>query len=179
MSKQDGIRINDPGNGLPVAQFGTFPDGTTALKIAKPGNDVRYAPNSQLIFNSNQDVFKIVISDTYTFPAIGGVPPLTENDQQFSVAHNLGTVPAFLTFLQVNNGGNPVTTNFPSTYFVSFTNSVSFGELGANANLNTVYVGVDSANLYLSRSAYNGDNSKTYSASPVTVRYYILQETAI
>jgi len=47
-----------------VAQFGRFADGSTALKVAKSGIEVSTATNDQLIFNSSQDVFKIVAAGT-------------------------------------------------------------------------------------------------------------------
>lgn len=92
-----GIRFPDT-NGIGIAQFGQFPDGSTSLKIAQAGVEVATAPNSELIFNSNQDIFKIVDKFTTPFSFTSGSGASVTS---IIVTHNLGYQP--LIFSSVSN----------------------------------------------------------------------------
>lgn len=104
-----GLRFPDA-NGVGIAQFGQFPDGSTALKVAKPGVEVATAPNSQLIFNSNQDILKVIQS---------GVIQLTLPNSGFVV--NAGAYTTNVTF--------PTQTNTPAViaYFNMAGNNLTIG----------------------------------------------------
>lgn len=172
-----GIDIKN-GN-IVLARFGSFPDGSIAMKVAKSGYDARTATDDQLVFNSAQDVFKIVASDTYTFPAITSINASSQIDQPIAIPHGQSHIPAYFTFLQVSNPNNASTQTFPSTYYLSFTNSISFSDISNPTYIiNTVYTGIDGTNLYFDRAASNGDNANPHGAGAVTLRYYILQESA-
>jgi hypothetical protein len=68
------------------------------LKVSKPGIDVYTAPDSDLIFNSSQNVFKIVQSGTVDIVTGAG----EAND--VTVTHNLGYAPVVIAYLQLTDG---------------------------------------------------------------------------
>jgi hypothetical protein len=85
-------------NTVELGNIGMDSSGTQlwGLKVAQPGVDVTTAADNQLIFNSQQDVFKIVKSGpvSLTIPAgygVGSVYTVTVN-------HNLGFIPAHLVY---------------------------------------------------------------------------------
>lgn len=174
---EHGVQVNDR-SGVPLARFGNFPDGSIALKVAKPGFDVRTATDEQLVFNSGQDIFKIIVAGTHTFPAISSVGANGEVDQSVTIPHNLGFVPSYQAFAQVYNSGAAVFKSFPANYYVPFGFSINFGDVLATQMNNLLGSGIDAFNLYLGRAAQNGDGSNAHPASQVFVKYYILQETA-
>ncbi len=82
------------------------------FKVAQPGVDVTTASDNQLIFNSQQDVFKIVVSDvtSVTIPngySAGSVYTTT-------VQHNLGYIPAHLVYF---NPGSAL--GFPNNEYLT------------------------------------------------------------
>lgn len=180
MSK--GIQISSR-NGTPIARFGEFPDGSVALKIAKSGFDVRTATPSQLIFNSNQDIFKIAINNTYTIPqqVLGAS---TEVFDTVVLPHNLPQIPALLAY-----GQFPIQYGLASSSFVNINAYLSLpfvqnqnysttGFIGGNNILfQIVSAFVDATNLYITYN-YETTSGGGFTFPAVTVRYYLLQETA-
>lgn len=159
-----------------LAQFGKFSDGSTALKVAKAGIEVGTATNDQLIFNSSQDVFKIVASNesTLTPPASWGSGVAITN----TISHNLGFPPAFQAYVTIPNIGagfpqEGKLINVPA--FITLTNSPTVrGSL--------IYIQVlaysDTSNLYLSVINTTDSTLSGYNLLPFICKYYILQETA-
>src|SRR5579872_4588155 len=106
------------------------------LKISKPGFDVRSATDAQLQFNSNQDIFKIVLTGTLASIATSGPTTTT------TIAHNLGYIPAVLAFTVV--GGL-----YRSTPYVQMNTadgSISY----------YTYASADDTNLYIIFQYNNG-----------------------
>lgn len=160
-------------SGIGIAQFGTFPDGTTGLKVAKSGVEVSAATNDQLIFNSNQDVFKIVKTGTASI-----TPPSSwggGNAQTVTIVHSLSSSPAFLVYVN-----NPV--GIPGTVYAGQLSSVPSVIWGPSASGGVGFylssARVDGTNLYIDlvnllSSTQTGVNAYTWN-----YKYYILQETA-
>lgn len=82
-------------NNLPQLVISTNP---FEMKVAKAGFDVLTAPNEDLIFNSSQNIFKIVDSNSITFNK-----PAANWLGTGIYTHNLGYVPAVIAFVQ-NSG---------------------------------------------------------------------------
>jgi len=58
-----------------IGLFGFDSSGNMVVKVARPGFNADTATDSQLIFNSSQNTFKIAMSGTVAFtPANGGAP---------------------------------------------------------------------------------------------------------
>lgn len=153
-----GIRIIDK-QGLGLAQFGRFPDGSTALKVAKPGIDVSVASNEDLIFNSDQDILKVALTGTIDINAnaIAGVPIET------SIVHGLGIAPIPFVFFNLGPG-----------VFTQLPNSSAFAASGGQMAFNNwSYATTDDTNLYITFISGTTANWGTF-----TYKYYLLQETA-
>lgn len=161
-SANERIVVND-GNNLRVifGRTGTGPNDW-GLEVSKPGFNVDTATDSQLIFNSSQDVFKIVKegSTSITVPSVS-----SSTFFSVTVPHNLGFAPIPQAF--VNFGGY-----FPMPYFE-----------GVSAN--GIYVGynmliscfVDTTNFYVNANVgQSGGNPSASGTFPIN--YYLLQETA-
>lgn len=126
--------------------------GKPILKVAKEGYDATTATNDQLIFNSDQNVFKIVTNSTTSLTtSTGGATDRV-------VAHNLGYVPVMLAYME-----------FP-------------GVAGSRVNLPYIETGpsgieivgsVDSTNVTFECRVADPLGPNTYQ-----IRYYLLQETA-
>jgi hypothetical protein len=164
-------------NEIPVAQFGRFSDGSTALKVAKANQDVSTAPDSQLIFNSSQDIFKIVGSGTV---ALSGSYSHGTGSQNLTIAsqfvpHNLGYIPAIQVFAfdSGNNRYKPVSSGSLATdnVGIGFSATYQFAFIrNFNADANNLYFEID-YKAYLGAGTTSGPFSETY-------KYYLLQETA-
>lgn len=158
---------------LGVAQFSQFSDGTTALKVAKPGFEVSTATNSQLVFNSNQDIFKIVGTGTGVAPTVTTGADGTNTYSGFATnpyPHGLGFTPAIIAYyLQSAN-----------SYVLMPYSEVVSASAPQGGIISSIYrTTVDSNNVYIFHYVVTyspGIGSGTYPGA--SVKYYLLQETA-
>lgn len=134
------------------------------LKVSQAGKDVYNAANSELIFNSDQNIFKIVLKDSVQF-TVG-----TGTTTTVTVPHNLGFAPqivAFLNQVDVSVVGDDVNAPLPTWMDVSIdvpNNVIKFrGWLSCY---------VDAVNAYFLVLNSTGASFGTF---PIT--YYLLQET--
>ena len=137
--------------------LGRQADGSYGLKVSQPTFDVYEATNDDLIFNSSQNVFKIVQSGTATMGDIVGNSTTSVN-----VSHGLGFAPIPLVFW---DGGSSY---MQLPFFSAVTTS------GVDLALDGwFFASVSSTDLTISCS------SATYTTSTdTTFKYYLLQETA-
>lgn len=91
------LTINDASNNH-VALAGKDSTGTVVFKVAKPGFNAITATNDQLIFNSSQNMFKIVKAGTITVVVSGGTGTTV-------VPHGLGYASAYDAYLTGLAGG--------------------------------------------------------------------------
>lgn len=157
-------------NGIGVARFGQFSDGSIALKVAKSGQEVDSATNSQLVFNSTQDTFKIVSKNSAAFSfTSGGAGP---GSTTVTINHNLGYVPIIqpeVTITTLTNGSPGI---YPLPFFVP----------GLGGGTTNVFILLS----YLRVSGINSTSvtfevgiqapSQTFAG---TITCYFLQETAV
>lgn len=169
-----GIRIVDKQQ-VGIAQFGRFKDGTTALKVAKQNFEVSTATNDQLVFNSAQNVLKVVkilpvsCSVAYSTNA-------TPNGNQTNVAtyiHGLGFTPSYIANIIMDDSaasqnGNSSTDNYANP-------GMLLGWVGSHVTAYVVAtVTVDSNNVYFRiMMDTQGFTNGTYT---FTATVYLLQE---
>jgi len=84
-----GARPANTSNNLDTNEEGFF--------VAESGVDVRNATDTQLIFNSQQNIFKIVSSGTIT--VVVADPLASDATSSASVAHGLNITPAFVGYI--------------------------------------------------------------------------------
>lgn len=142
------------------------------LKVSETGVDVFDADDSELIFNSDLNVFKFVKSDTINLVASAGTYARGTTLASTTIAHGLSTTPAFLLYVKVpniNSIGSNLLMNAPAFTFVDngtnyFPGTVAFGAIDST-NL-TLKV----SNIYSSQTL---GNDFTW-----TFKYYLMQEQA-
>lgn len=159
---------------------GKLPDGSYGLWVSKPGFDVTTATADQLVFNSNQNIFKIVKTDTTSIPAVsfpgtGGIV-----FQSIIIPHGLSYIPVLQAYAQVGYATFP--TGAGSQHFINAYVSLPYnGSLFASSSSDFTYyvdAAVDSTNVYFT---YYYFASSTYGAAdfPFTpIKYDLLQESA-
>lgn len=153
--------------------LGKGKDGFYGLKVSQPTYDVYDATNDQLVFNSDNNLFKIVL--TGTVDATVPDPFTSGSTVTTTIAHGLSVKPAFIAFVQIPTGGGTYINQGALTHVpVSL-----IAQTGASAGLTGVYVSgsTDTTNLSLKISNTFGANL-TGLGSPWSFRYYIMQETA-
>jgi hypothetical protein len=141
--------------------MGKGPDGFYGLKVSQEGNDVYTATNDQLVFNSDNNVFKIVLSGiaVVNYAASAGQAETT-------VAHNLGFVPAGMVYLIPDNAAYYQPTPLVVT------------DISTGAVLQEFDWYVDDTNLTLRFTKNNVAGSGYASASTASYKYFLFQETA-
>jgi len=145
--------------GLPKVLSGNQKTFGLGFYVAKPTKNVTTITNaSDFIFNSNQNVFKIVYSGTVTLPATtnGSVNTVT-------YTHNLGYVPAVVAYI-ASGGAN---SNIPSI-------ALQIGGANDGKVLTVINSNADSTQVVF--SCYNATFSTTTTAAPI--KFFLLQETA-
>ena len=161
-------------NNIPSLSIYSDPSGTGfAMKVSKPTFDVLTATDDELIFNSNQNTFKI--SDTLT----GNIPTanLSTNNTQAQtnlvtpIPHGItGRIPAFLAYVQLSG----------ATYcLMPYTATDIFGSVINNRATRSYSATADGTNIYIILQATQVTTTNTtiaYGGEPVKI--YILQETA-
>lgn len=174
--------------GANKAVFGFFGEANKfGLKVAEDGVDVLTADDDELLFNSEQNVFKVVQTNThtvsYSFSSHSG-SGFTIDNKTDTIAHNLGFVPAIVVFVEYAGGKFPVVNNTPLAGLSGGTGFTFGGGTGFAFAVTHASMSVDSTNLYLGISRWGNLGNGAYSASidaesgSLTYRYYLLQETA-
>lgn len=165
------VRDNSSVPVVSIGNIGTDSTGNTewGMKVAQAGVDVTTATDSQLIFNSQQDVFKIVQtgSTSLFLPFTGGG---IQTSVSSTIAHGLGYVPAFIGYLTaIDSAGSPINQQQQLPYYsIAFNNTTHTFDVQAQA-----VISVDATYVYFSVTAEDGEWSGTWS-----FKYYLLQETA-
>lgn len=171
--KDSRIIANDGSNNIGL--FGFDDAGNMVVKVAKAGFDANSASTEDLIFNSQQDTFKIVnkypVSFTVTCNAYAG------NNTLFSITHNLGYLPLYIASVDIttNTVGN-VTGNYPLPYFQpAFSNSGTGNAIWGFLGFVTPY-NIGTSTIQFEAGVGSDNASGQTLAGTVTV--YVLQETA-
>lgn len=151
----------------PRIALGKLPDNTYGLWVSKPGQDVTKSTasaNNNLIFNSNQNVFKIVQTGTVT---LTGALAQNTNSISVIVGDSSKPAPAVLCFLPTySNAG----TTLPA---FNWTIQSGFGGLAQIIYSSTTSTG---GNWLLTLATNNftmSNDTQSY-----IIRYYVLQESA-
>jgi hypothetical protein len=149
--------FTDPVSQVNQIVLGKLSDGRYGMKVAPTGVNVLTASDSELIFNSSQNVFKIVKTGTAVIP--GSLVP--GSSSFVTVRHDLNYVPLVWGFAQYNASIQPLPTIALDT---------STGLIQAMADIENV--------TSTSFELWSYNVSVVPNISATTVRYYILQETA-
>jgi hypothetical protein len=155
-------------NGVPSIIIGIQQDGKSRIKVAKAGYDVTTAADSELAFNSSQNVFKIVQTGTGSF-----TKPANTVVASTTITHNLGFQPAFVAYWWDTD----------TTVYYESIPSMSVMQSGAYAGLiaNSTSCRADDTVFYVQMDTPNwgaGSNPLYVNAANIGFRYYLLQETA-
>jgi hypothetical protein len=155
----DRIYVTDV-NLVPLALFGQDAAGNIAIKVAKAGFNVLTATDDQLIFNSNQDMFKIKTSGTgsMTVPSSG----TGGWGNHITIPHGLSYVPAVMGFVKVFRDDE-------------LTGDFWFPAIPAPGGSEQQSIAADATNIYLIAIV---DDITAWYGHVFSFRYYILQETA-
>lgn len=165
VAKTDGGNVTTP-----QVLMGNQVNKGEGFYVTKPGIDVTTAKNdSDFIFNSNQDVFKIVSTGTVNSPAINLASPGAGNfastTEYTTIEHNLGYIPASFGYL-----------NVASTTWVLLPYSQSSGA-GTGCNWWTVALQADSTTLYIQFGVTVFATSFVLAEGAFQINYYLLQES--
>jgi hypothetical protein len=150
--------------------LGKGSDGFYGLKVSQEGQDVYTADNTDLVFNSDNNLFKIIstgeVSINVPDPFTTASSPLTA-----TIPHGQSFTPSFLAYVSIPAGsgvvGSGVLTNLPAM-------------VGGSGSITAfTQAGADDTNLYIYIRNNNGTNlGGAPFGTTWTFKYYILQETA-
>lgn len=163
------IMVQDDSS-VPVVSIGNIGTDTNGLKewgmkVAKPGIDVTQATDDQLFFNSQQDVFKIIYTNTQTLAGAGAG---SSNGVTVTIPGTFAALPAVLAFLTNNGNAGSVNLN------INWVNTGS-GYAGLT-QIQTVSASLSGSNVVIDFVTFN------YAAVPdpnvYIWKYYVLQQTA-
>lgn len=160
--------IFDGTNNLGV--FGFDANGEVAVKIAKPGFDADTATDAQLIFNSSQNVFKIVDTNTLTLPAMAAAAG-SFTTASASATTSIATSTALAVMGFVTSG---TSTGFTALPYMR-TELDGIGRVGGVGYI--IEIGSSVVGGFLQVNV-NGTNYQNSIRGSFQIRYYVLQETA-
>ena len=148
-------------NGNAAIYMAVDEGGNAILKVAKASKDAISGTDSDLVFNSNQNTFKIALTGTTTLAAPNSVGATTS----VSVPFSLGTTPIVFAFASLS----PTGTRFPLPLLQpQLTGDPTPGLIAYQISYEIV---VDTLTFYW-RDVTRATNATAY------ITYYILQETA-
>ena len=156
----NGLLIKDSDN-VNRALFGEYPDGDIAVKVSKPGKNVATAADDELIFNSNQNVLKVVGTGSASLDATSGGGWYTYP----VITHGLGFLPMVLGSCNSPAFGSNQWAMLPYTQIIGGTDYVINAQI-LSITENTLQFGVELGDL--ASGSFGTWNFK----------YYLLQETA-
>lgn len=174
---------------VPIAFFGFNPDDNTiVLQIAPDGVNVFDADNTELTFNSLQDVLKVDTSDSFTFPSVGNLSGNTTGSLVTkAIPHELTIIPNFQCFAKIdaNVYGNPFG---GGEIYVPFSTLISTGKYGyfpygitiidpVNTQVRYDFIAaIDDTNLYIGELPYNLSGS-TLPTTDQTINYSVFSNS--
>lgn len=141
-----------------ILSIGKDSTGAYSVKIAKPGFNAYDAVNSNLVFNSSQNVFKIVQSGTVTLP---GTTAGTTGTVAYN--HNLGYYPIVLAYMAF--AGSYLTL----PYINLITSGANDGKVAS-----IIHWATDTSTV----TFYWDVATFTSNTSSVSIKLYLLQESA-
>lgn len=151
--------------------LGKGSDGFYGLKVSQEGIDVYTAEDDQLVFNSNNNVLKVVDSGTATIPASSlstGASQYNSTTADIDIPHSLGFAPIVLAFLDLSGSSSPM--SMPFVYYDSVqTTTFVQSSYGVTSDVNS---------FGFSRYSVAYNQTVAFNWSAVSVKYYLLQETA-
>lgn len=133
------------------------------LRVAKDGFDATTADSSNLIFNSEQNVLKIVGSGTSTITKSANTA-----FNASSISHGLNFIPAVIAFVFDSSSG----TYQPVQYSLVDQSS------GATAVLVSYIINSSVLQFTVTTPSYSGAGGPYGQVISYTIKYYLLQETA-
>jgi len=168
-TKDAAIIVND--GSFNLARFGYQDDGSIALKIAQSGVSVDTAGDDELVFNSNQNVLKVVKSGTVSMSS-SSVSSGNDSTRNVTVTHSLGFAPMVIAIAK-----------YSSTYFEWNGSNLWSYAIGAGSGV--TFYGIEFFTKTISTSAVtftslylNGAGGGPVTTQAYTIKYYLLQETA-
>lgn len=134
--------------------------GDFSMKVSKPGDDALTTPDADLLFNSNQNIFKVVQTGT-----ISGTKAAFATSATFTDSHSLGYTPAVMAFIPVGSG------EYIPTPFQQHTT--------AGLLLEEISCHVSSTQVKLKMFSPNTAGNPFYEiARSMSIKYYLFTETA-
>lgn len=180
---KNNIIISYDENNVPNAIIGFNADlSTTVIKIAQPGINVLTATDSQLVFNSEQDTFKIIDKGS------GEIPSFTTNGSGngstiLEIPHGQTFEPIVDVYVQAQFVNIASSTIVSSSYIplpILGQTGTNFGYVFFDTDESTIEAlnisfGVDETNIYIQAVDKGGNPGQTLAPIPVT--YFVRQET--
>lgn len=126
------------------------------MKVSQVGTDVYDGADEDMVFNSDNNLFKIVTTGTYTLT--GTYDGAVEHYNVFTIPHGLAFTPVVIAFY---DGTRPL----------------PFFEVGAGLSVEIQAmweISVDETNIYILHTIPTGTSGDYFN----TIKYYLLQETA-
>lgn len=166
-------------NGVPQIDFGQLEDGTSGMKVSEDGTNVLTADNEELVFNSAQNVFKIIYKGTSSIPSF--VTGTGQSASLVTIPHGQSFTPIVQVYVQgyiLDVSASIIASSYiqlPIARGSAFGGNYYFDHTDGQRDLAIVYA-VDDTNIYVQAASDSTAGAKTMHAIPVT--YYILQETA-
>jgi hypothetical protein len=147
------------------------------LKVSKPGVDVYDATDSQLIFNSDQNVFKIVGEGTASDVGFTTTAFASNHNLQggaTTITHNLGFKPIVIAFLVNNDAGLTPLPYVANNYKGLSTPGFVTQTIRIQSVTDTTF------QIYRDQyvNAYSSGVDVLFTMPSNTYKYYLLQETA-
>ena len=153
-----------------------FDASSGKMKLSQDGKNVLTAPDDELIWSSDFNMFKIVQSGTTTVTGIdrsgSAIGDWGNEDNKATVVHGLGYIPAVIAFVEFTSGATtyrlPLQSGgSPLEYFPTVDHFPFDG---------MIMMWIDGTNIVFHHRTNGGFDlsGRTY-----TIKYYILRETAV
>lgn len=174
ISKDDQIIVHD--GTANKALFGRDGLGNYVFKVAKDGFNVLTAADNELIFNSEQDIFKIVSTTTAVIPS--STTSSTNSSSSVTVNHNLNFTPICWAFAVDPALGSLTALPMAPDIRMLQRNTASPNNGFTVEFMSWVRVITDSTTVTFYADFANLNYPSSYTFNALTIKYYLLQETA-
>lgn len=164
-TKDATVKVND--GTYNRVSMGLLPDGSYGLKVSKPDFDVLSAADDELVFNSSQNVFKIVDKFSQPFTLTSAATTIATT---VTITHNLGYKPLIVSFVDITTLTNGTTGVYPVPVFVP-------GTGGGTTNVFVMLSYLRVMNVSNSTVSYDVGIQGGVQTFAGTITCYVLQET--
>lgn len=170
LNARDITEVFKDDTGVRRVLIGKGADGFYGLKVSKPTFDVYTAEDDELVFNSSQNVFKIVQTGVGTLPSVAAASSGSQSSSELDIDTEVESDTPLIAMAFYESGDSE---SIPLPFLSSMPGPTFGGYIAQRVSLQS-YLSVGVVHILIEAT-----NFTNFAIGDRTIRWYLLQESAL